>query len=78
MKTKTGDSRTLDLYIYIYIYIYITSGEPKGSYLWRKMLNSFLSAGGAKLEIAAVFKPWAFQAYLGTDDGANKHQNRSS
>ena len=45
--------------------------EPKGSHLWRKLLYSFLSAGGAKLEIAALFKSRAFQAYLGTDDGAN-------
>ena len=34
-----------------------TSGEPKGSHLWRKLLYSFLSAGGVKLEIAALFKP---------------------
>ena len=32
----------------------------------------------AKLEIAALFKPWVFQAYLETDDGANKHRNQSA
>ena len=37
-----------------------------------------MSAGGAKLEIAAPFIPWVFQAYLGTDAGANKHRNLSS
>ena len=34
-----------------------TTGEPKVSHLWRKLLYSFLSAGGVKLEIAALFKP---------------------
>ena len=61
--------------------------SPSGAYFhsfdYRKMEDNwrterFLSAGGAKLEIAALFKPWAFQAYLGTDDGANKHRNQSS
>ena len=33
-----------------------------------KLLYSFLSAGVAKLEIAALSKPWVFQAYLGTDE----------
>ena len=32
-----------------------------------------MRVGEAKLELAALFKPWAFQGYLGTDDGANKH-----
>ena len=36
-----------------------------------------LSAGGAKLEVAAPFKPWALQAYLGSNNRANKHKNQS-
>ena len=50
-----------------------STGEPKGSHL-----GKILSAGGAKLEIAPLFKPWVFQAYLGTEDGAKKHQNQAS
>ena len=53
--------------------------NPKAPTFEQKILYSFLSAGGAKLEIAALFKPWTFQAYLGTDSGANyKHRNQSS
>ena len=44
-----------------------SSGELKCFHLWRKLLYSFLSAEVAKLDIATLFKPWAFQAYLGTD-----------
>ena len=36
-----------------------------------------LSAGGAKLEVAAPFKLRALQAYPGSNNRANKHQNQS-
>ena len=53
------------------------TGEPKGPHLLKKLLYSLLSAGGAKLEVASPYKSWAFQAYLATVNGSNKHPNQS-
>ena len=55
------------------------------SFSWQKLMSCtqvvkntyFEVSRGANQEIAALFNSWAFQAYLGTDNGANKYQNRS-
>ena len=53
-----------------------SNGESKGFPPFEKTPVLVYECGSSKARNSCFFKPWAFQLYLGTDNGANKHKTK--